>query len=137
MKRFFYKIESFIIALIVLFSTFSFTVEQHYCGDVLVDFSLFGEAESCGMEKEGFNSHDLTLVEKNCCSDEILSVDGQDNLKISFEQLNPEQQLFIVSFVYSYINPYQGTDIHIVPFKNYSPPPLIRDILTFDQTFLI
>ncbi len=35
MKSDFNKIASFIMALVVLFSTFSFTVEQHYCCDNL------------------------------------------------------------------------------------------------------
>ena len=38
------------MALLVLFSTFSFSVAQHYCGDVLVDYSFMGHAESCDME---------------------------------------------------------------------------------------
>ncbi len=126
------------MALIVLLSTFSFTIENHYCGDVLVDSSFFGKAQSCGMEVlQTSNSGECDLTEKNCCSDETLSIDGQDDLKISFENLNMEQQLFVVSFIYSYINLYEGLDTNIVPFKNYSPPPLIRDVQVLDQTFLI
>lgn len=31
------------MALLVMLSTVSFTIESHYCGDVLVDSSLFGK----------------------------------------------------------------------------------------------
>ena len=42
MKKIFLKIASFCIALLVFVSTLSFTIESHYCGDVLVDSSIFG-----------------------------------------------------------------------------------------------
>ena len=138
MKKSFFKISSFVMAIVVLLSTFSFAVDQHYCGDVLVDFSFFGKAESCGMEMQQFSeSYDDSLDKKVCCEDQTLAIAGQDDLKISFEKLSSEQQLFVVSFIYSYINLYEGSDMKIVPFKDYSPPPLIRDVQVLDQTFLI
>jgi len=51
MKRSFTKITSSLLALLVLLSTLSFTVESHYCGDFLVDVSYVGQADGCGMEK--------------------------------------------------------------------------------------
>ena len=138
MKKGFYKISSFIMALLVLFSTFSFAIENHYCGDVLVDSSLFGKVESCGVKiQQASNLEECNLTQKDCCIDEIVSMDGQDELKISFEEINKEQQLLVVSFIYSYIKLYEGTDSKILPFKNYLPPSLIRDVQTLDQTFLI
>ncbi|MDE3741077.1 HYC_CC_PP family protein [Maribacter polysaccharolyticus] len=138
MKKFFTKISSFLMALIVLLSTFSFTIENHYCGDILVDSSLYGKADSCGMDvQQSSDSGECDLTQKNCCSNETLSINGQDDLKISFEKFNMEQQLFVVSFIYSYINLYEGLDSNIVPFKDYSSPLLVRDVQVLDQTFLI
>ncbi|WP_041326887.1 MULTISPECIES: HYC_CC_PP family protein [Robiginitalea] len=138
MKKRFCKISSSIMALLVLLSTFSFAVDRHYCGDVLVDFSFFGKAESCGMEmQQSKDSHYHLIGNKGCCEDQTLAIAGQDDLKISYENLNDEQQVFVVSFLYSFINLYEGFDTKIVPFKDYSPPPLIRDIQVLDQTFLI
>ncbi len=122
----------------MLLSTFSFAIESHYCGDILVDTSWFGEVESCGMdEQHKHTSEEDDVKEKDCCNDELLAFDGKEDLKISFENFDLEQQLFVVSFIYSYIKLYEGTDSKILPFKNYSPPPLIRDVQTLDQTFLI
>lgn len=138
MKKSFFKISSFLMALVVLFSTFSFAVDQHYCGDVLVDFSFFGKAESCGMEvQQTSNTCEYDFIKKDCCHDKTLSIDGHNDLKISFEKLNLEQQKFVVSFIYSFINLYEGLDTKVLPFKDYSPPPLIRDVQVLDQTFLI
>lgn len=138
MKSFFHKIASFTMALIVLFSTFSFTVEQHYCGDILVDYSLFGKAESCGMDiQKNMHSEQSDLSKKDCCNDEVLSIDGQDDLKLSFEQLSFEQLQFVTTIIYSYINLYEGLPENIVPFSDYPPPVLVKDIQILDQTFLI
>jgi hypothetical protein len=126
------------MALIVLFSTFSFTVDEHYCGDILVDFSFFGKAESCGMEiQQALDSHEYSLEKKDCCNDVTLSISGQHDLKISLDKLNFEQQQFVVSFVYSYINLFEGLDENLVPFNHYPPPLLVKDIQILDQTFLI
>ncbi|MEZ2414974.1 hypothetical protein ACA086_08405 [Muriicola sp. E247] len=126
------------MALVVLFSTFSFALEQHYCCDVLVDFSFFGEAESCDMDGQNMMYSDASsLSKKDCCDDELLAVDGQDKLNISFENLNFEQLQFFASFVFSYLNFFEGLTENIVSFSDYPPPLLVKDILILDQTFLI
>lgn len=128
------------MALLLLFSTMSFSVDMHYCGDHLVDFSLFEKVETCMMKFEMSKSSNecaLMEMEMNCCSDVELIIDGQDELKISFDQLNFDQQLFVASFIYTYINLLDGFDEKVIPFKEYSPPPLIRDVQVLDQTFLI
>ncbi|QHI36572.1 hypothetical protein IMCC3317_19350 [Kordia antarctica] len=138
MEKTFYKISSFSMALLVLLSTLSFTVESHYCGDVLVDSSLFGHAETCGMEvQQKLSSSECSITKKDCCSDEQFTVDGQDNLKTSFDKLEKEQQIFVTTFLYSYINLFEGLQTKNPSFRDYSPPPLVRDIQVLDQTFLI
>ena len=77
MKAIFFKIVSFCMALLVFVSTMSFTIESHYCGDVLVDTSVFGKVESCGMEvQQKTSSTECDITKKDCCSDEQLFVDG-------------------------------------------------------------
>lgn len=128
------------MALIVLFSTMSFSVDMHYCGDHLVDFSLSEKVDTCMMKAELSKSSSECAVmdmEMDCCSDVEIVIEGRDDLKISFDQLTFDQQLFVASFVYTYINLFERLDENIIPFKDYSPPPLIRDIQILDQTFLI
>ena len=38
MKKFLHKSMAILMAVVVLFTTMSFTVDMHYCGDSLVDF---------------------------------------------------------------------------------------------------
>jgi len=140
MKEAFLKIGSILMALIVLLSTMSFTVDMHYCGDNLVDFSLYDKVDTCMMKAEitkTSNSCEVMEMEMDCCTDIEVVVEGQDDLKISFDQLTFDQQLFIASFVHSYINLFEGLEENSIPYRDYSPPPLIRDVQILDQTFLI
>jgi len=103
-KRLLHKGFSAVMALLILFSTVSFTIEKHFCGDVLVDVSMFVEAEKCAMESLE------TLKKKTCCKDEIAIVEGQDELKVSaFEDLDFEQQQVITVFTYSYVHLFESS----------------------------
>lgn len=124
------------MALLVLFSTISLTVEKHYCGDVLVDVAVFDELQKCGME-----TAEVALekkIKKQCCKDEVQLIKGQDELKVSsFDDLNLEQQLFVATFTISYVNLFEGLPQHIIPHKHYLPPKLTEDRQVLDQVFLI
>lgn len=138
MKQVFKKISAIFMAFVVLFSTMSFTISEHYCGDLLIDSALFSKAESCGMEMQKPSpTEDCSINKDNCCSDVVMQFEGQTNLKTDFTNLSFEQQVFLTSFTYSYLNLFEGLDENIVPFKGYSPPLLVKDIQTLDQVFLI
>jgi len=126
------------LALLVLISTVSFTINSHYCGDTLVDTAIFKEAQACGMELQSNSaSSECSIMKKNCCSNEKLLIEGQDELKISFDKLSIDQQFFIASFVSSYINLFEGLEENVTSFQEYEPPPVIRQIYKIDETYLI
>ncbi|WP_449361587.1 HYC_CC_PP family protein [Winogradskyella litorisediminis] len=128
-----HKIFSIALSALVLFSTFSFTVEKHYCGNRLVDVAVFSEAKGCGMEMPLKNS-----MKKSCCKDTIDVIEGQDELQsLSFDDFELETQEFIVSFLYSFSVFYESLPKQIVPHKDYSPPNLVYDIQLLDDVFLI
>ncbi|MGV8946310.1 MAG: HYC_CC_PP family protein [Lutibacter sp.] len=138
MKQLFRKISAIIMASVVLLSTMSFTISEHFCGRTLVDSALFSKAESCGMEMEKPSpTNDCELKKSDCCKDEIKQFQGQNELNTDFSTLNFQQQVFIASFAYSYVNLFEGLAVNIIPFKHYTPPLLIADIQVLDQTFLI
>lgn len=138
MKQLLRKISAIMMAFVVLFSTMSFTLSEHYCGHKLVDIGLFSKAESCGMEVQmPSSSKDCDLKKSDCCNDEVKQFTGQNELNTSFSSLNFEQQVFVASFVYTYVNLFEGLKVNIVPFKYYTPPLLVTDIHVLDQTFLI
>ena len=139
MKQFIHKSMAVFMAAVVLMTTMSFTVDMHYCGDTLVDFSFVRQVETCRMEKEQVTpSCEKPMVsQKSCCSDEQMVKQGQDDLKTSFDTLSFEQQTFIAAFTYSYIKLFEGTASTDVSYKDYPPPFVKRDVQILHQTFLI
>ncbi|CAL2103081.1 conserved exported protein of unknown function [Tenacibaculum sp. 190130A14a] len=139
MKKVFNKIVAITMAFVVLFSTMSFTISSHFCGDNLVEVSYFGKAKSCGMEMENMATLDgCSISKKNCCNDTIDFIEGQDTLKkSSFDSLSFEQQLFVTSFYYSYLNLFNTLHDKVVPFKDYAPPLIVKDIQVLDEVYLI
>jgi len=137
MNRIFYKIVSVLMAVIVFMSTISLTIDMHYCGSVLVDTSILNNAESCGMEQVSKSSKECSVMKKNCCSDEQIIIEGQDELKISFDNLSFDQQVFVSSFVYSYINLFEGLKENTSSITEYPPPLIVRPIYKLDEVYLI
>ncbi|SRX54843.1 HYC_CC_PP family protein [Aequorivita sp. CIP111184] len=139
MKSLIHKSIAVFMAGVVLFTTMSFAVDIHYCGDTLVDFSFTQQVDSCGMEEMPTvaNCENSSITEKSCCKDQQFIKQGKDDLKISFEQLSLQQQIFVASLTYSYISIFEGTESNVVPFVAYPPPFIERDVQVLHQTFLI
>ena len=138
MKQLVKQFSAIVMAMMVIFSTLSFTVSEHYCGAHLVDSSLFSKAESYGMELQRPSpTKDCSVNKDNCCSDVLTHIEGQSELKTDLSNLSFNQQVFVASFVYSSINLFEGLEENIVPFKYYSPPLIVKDIQVLDNIFLI
>lgn len=137
-KKTLHKVSAVLLSFIVLFSTMSFTVDFHYCGDTLVDTAILQKAENCGMEMEKpAPVSDCNVSKKNCCSDKELVVVGADDLKKSNETLTSDQHLFVASFIYTYVNLFEGLEENETSYKDYSPPLVHRRIYKLDETYLI
>ncbi|RAV30873.1 HYC_CC_PP family protein [Sinomicrobium soli] len=141
MKKAFFKIASFLLAFLVLFSTVSFTVEKHFCGDFLVDTALFSGADSCGMVAGYGQSMKIqdtcTVTKTSCCSDEIALIQGQDTLQKATSMELQHQFVFVQAFVYTYLDLFEGLEENVIPFGDYAPPLVVRDIQVLHDTFLI
>ena len=48
-----------------------------------------------------------------------------------------QQQQFLTTFLYTYINLFEGLPKQVIPHKDYSPPNLVSDIQVLDQVFII
>ncbi len=116
------------MAFVVLFSTMSFTINMHYCGDTLVETAMFHKAKGCGMEMEKPSTEGCSITKKNCCNNEQLVIEGQDELQLQIDEISLEQQIFIASFVYTYITFSEGLDKNVSSYEVYKPPLVIRQI---------
>ena len=135
-KTVLHKICSVAMALLLMLSTVSFTVEKHYCGDTLIDFAVFSDVEKCGMEVTA-NEHS-EITKKGCCKDLLDVIEGQDQLTIkTIDDLDIDQQQFLQSFIFSYQQLFESLPKQTVPHLYYPPPEIVRDIQLLDEVFLI
>jgi hypothetical protein len=137
MKELFHKIMSVSMAMVVLFSTMSFTIDMHFCEDTLVTTSVFSKAESCGMDKVLTNACEKPDVKKDCCKEKQLIHQSNDTFKTLSSDVFSSNQVFIASYIYTYAALFNNLPRQIIPFKNYDPPIVVKDIQLFDEVFLI
>ncbi|QTD36810.1 hypothetical protein JL193_11785 [Polaribacter batillariae] len=134
MKPFFSKITSTTLALLVLLSTFSFTVEKHYCGGFLMDVSFVGNAGGCRMEM----TKTAVFKIKNCCKSEIHKIKGQDELQPSSKlKFDFQKQPLFATFLISYKSLFVDINSKKIVSKNFSPPDIPIDYQVLHQSFLI
>ncbi len=129
------------MALIVLFSSFSFTVNQHICGGEIANTTFFIDADNCGMDMnvcENNSSEKQTSFDKEpCCKDVSTVIQGNDNnqqaqqFKLDFPFLE-----FVSTFVYTTIVRFQDS-IEIFSYAMYKPPLVYKNIQTLFQVFRI
>ena len=139
MKEVFKKILSSLLALLVLFSTMSFTVEKHICAGEVADVSFTGNLDRCDMEMptEADTCASEKISKEPCCKDEIHFVKSSNTelSKISLADFIPVQVL--IAYVFSYQQLFQEYTYKKIYFKDYSPPNIHKDIQILFETFLI
>lgn len=138
MKAQFQHIASLLLALLVLVSTQSFSINTHYCGNILVDKAIMKPAKKCAMHGEQSHSnHEQESKKDECCNDQVDLIEGQDQLKIQpsdFELPNP---IFVEAFVFTFFSTTSfETEVNTTIYED--PPPLLkRDFQAYYQVFLI
>jgi hypothetical protein len=141
MKQIIYKITSFSLALIVLFSSFSFTVNKHICGGKVANIALFVSADNCGMDmqvcKNDTSKKQTSLDKEPCCNDISEFVQGNDtNQQASVLELSVAQLEFLTYYVYLFVFKFKESNSLIV-FKNYKSPLIYNNIQSLFQVFII
>nr|WP_228055019.1 hypothetical protein [Kordia antarctica] len=102
--------------------------------------SIIGKAKVCKdkvQKKDTPTKQCTTLQEKDCCSNQTIVKEGGDTFKKSNTTLENETLVFINTFFYTYINLFERLEENIVPFYDYRPPLLSKDIQLLDETYLI
>ena len=126
------------MALLVLFATLSFTINEHYCGSELQDVAWFVKADACMMDMDAkAPSEDCAVAKDSCCKDVVQLVEGHDDLQLTFNTFNTEQPVFAAAFFLS-DGPSTVLATKETPTSfSYRPPLLVRNIQLLDAVFLI
>lgn len=132
------KIFSVILSLVILVTSMGFTVSSHVCGGKKVKtvLSIGSSDVSCGMEKKANNCSTKPIMKKNCCEDEVLLIQNDEDYtqQLTNFDFSPD---FLIAYFTSYIELFENETIETDFFTDHSPPPLIKDIPVLVQSFLI
>jgi len=125
------------MAFVVVFTTMSFTVDMHFCGDTLVETAVFQKVKGCGMELQKPLKDDCVVKSNNCCNDKQLTIDGQQELQISLSAFSFEQPLYVTSILNTEIEFFEVIDNNVLFYKGYFPDLVIRQLYKTAETYLI
>ncbi|WP_407692576.1 HYC_CC_PP family protein [Psychroflexus curvus] len=132
MNLFVSKITSLLLALLVLFSTLSFTVGTHYCGNIMIDKAILSKAQTCEMHQE------MPSEEKSeCCGDEVEIIEGQDVLQFSKAEFDLDIPVEFAIFSLIHFSSTGFFAKEIATAEVYDPPHYYQDFQILHQVFLI
>ena len=124
------------MALLLLLSTISFTVEKHFCGDELIDIAVFSDIEKCA--KETFGTIQVHTEAAPCCKDTLVLFKGQKELTVkTIDDLDLDQQQLFTSYTFTFNSLFEMLKEQTVTYQYYYSPHLIVDIQVLNQEFLI
>ena len=146
-----YKLPILVVALAILTTSVGFSIDMHYCQGNLKNISFIGDAQTCSNKAAQMKPNHCAKKEMSCHkqagSSDVLSHDGccsnnsvsvqleEDFLTASQIVVEHNQAQFLLAFVSSYLileSRYETS----IPYKNYKPPLLDKDISVLTQTFL-
>ena len=151
-KNKFHKTISLMMAMLMLLSSTGFSMDLHFCQGQLKSFSLFGKAKSCHEQAEkshclkkkktchiSLSNQDKTgECKKNCCSNKTVKIESNKEVKnIETIEFTAFQVKFLTAFTQLYLLKKSEQNKTIIPYLNYIPPLLNKDIPVLIQSFLL
>lgn len=144
MKQLIHKTISLFLALVVLLSSFSFTINKHYCKGEIVNTTFFVNADNCEMninvvcENTDFSIKMKSKIQQEpCCKNTSELIQGNDNNQQAQEfKLAIPQVEFLTTFIYTFINNFEET-LNVSTYVTYKPPLVLKNRQTLFQIFRI
>lgn len=134
------KITSALLALLVLSSTFSFSIHKHYCGHFLKDVSYIVPSKGCGMEKVSNPLKETckeSLSSIHCCKDLTTMVKGQETIIVAKGSFSHDLIVTLLPAISNFVDFCSLGHSKVVKIP-YTPPPYFgEDIYILNQSFLI
>lgn len=127
-----------LLALLVLISSSSFTVNMHLCGGHVQSVSVIEKATPCAMElAKTPPCHKSMAKKKSCCTEDHITFEGKSFKSHEVTSLLLLQSFWVVELpLISDLNipVASATEFHL---SQYSPPLIDRDITLQLRSFLI
>lgn len=135
MKTIYRNVLLVTLAFLVVFSSSSFVVSQHYCGSRLIDVTVFGSPDKCFSAVE--KPKKQTCVQaKSCCNDIIISVPSYDLVSSPFD-VDLNTLTYFLNIPSIILKKEIATDSKSIFFQNYKPPKLPQDTSILYEVYLI
>ncbi len=153
-KSFTYRILALLTAGVMIVSSFSFTVNSHYCMGILKDRSINSAADTCmpktltlpanGCSDDLHKIHDdwiteykMLMKDRGCCNDSQMIIESeQDDFQVqhhvSFMGVDVD---FLHAYIITQFKLWPQVQVK-VPHLNYKPPLLCKNIPILVQSFL-
>ncbi|WP_242916481.1 HYC_CC_PP family protein [Pontibacter liquoris] len=142
--KLFRQIVLLTLALLLLVSSTGLSVGMHFCGGKIQDFSFFGKAESCPMEKKQqtlpacHQPPKQTVKADSCCQNHTFVVqrlDAGTDTKINLHKILDLK--FVAAFQAVILQLFAPEAALKPTYALYASPPLARDIPVLVQSFLL
>ena len=129
-----HKVFSMLLAVLILLSAFSFSIETRLCSTMLsASVSNSNVKSCCSSSSKKFSKG----VQDSCCQNKVISVDGLnqvDVLSVSFEFSSLEVFEVVTKSFFDFIYPQSSISCS---YSHYAPPNLVLEPQLLYQTFLI
>jgi hypothetical protein len=138
LMKFIHTIFSSLLAVLVLISSSSFTVNMHACGGKVQSVSVIEKAEACAMELDAAPTcHQSIAKKKTCCKEDQLTFEGKIFKVQESTSLQLQQAFWVVELPLITTISVSPNAVSEFQFLRYSPPLIDRDITIQVQSFLI
>lgn len=134
------QLTSILLTVLLLLSSSGVTFAQHFCGEykMMEEITLGEKHLSCGMVMDESSCGDEQHQDHDCCDNEYVSVTIDEDFSAGSSVLIDFQQEFVFACITTFVLNIWDEDTVTNPFySNYYPPPLVKDIPVFYESFLI
>lgn len=137
------------LAATMIFATVGLSMDMHFCNGQLKNVNLLGDAQNCHdavkttshcakmqMDSQLESCTQPGVKSDNCCDNKTISVElEEDFVQSSINSVSFEQSAIILAYALTLLD-VQSNALEIIPYQNYKPPLLDREIPLLLQSFL-
>lgn len=125
------------MALVVLVSTMSFTVNIRYCDENIVATTLNSNNDPCTTDNLDAIEN-CCIPQKDCCQDAEIVFEGHEELRFQISQELKIQKPFLQVLLVDTFHPtYKVTFSNHSHYTSYVPPIIVKDTQLIHQVFQI